>query len=365
MATHSTVKDTNAPFKIIPTSRQVQVPPDQKGIGAVGDHLSEKVTFEFPTTIEGHDVAKCDRKYITWKNGFGEMGHDELELLGTDGESVYFVWTIRNALTVAKGLVEFSVHLECVAADGESIGYRWSTATCKGCEILDAVNAELGADAAMWVTGDTLVIEDYTPVDGTALSLETPGIVPEGTLEINTEGVHDVARYAQAYVKYPDAFEVPAITAGADGVITAEANGRVATYQRTAENDSDFVSENILKGKNIFGVAGSAPTPPELVGVVVKRASPATSSRWVNALYTTFEDGVVTYKRWTNRYAESTTLQCVKGTAIFFVIDGALTALTSKNGDDLIEYVEGTEGTGQTLAKVGLANEGATFTITL
>lgn len=216
--TSSAIKDDGAHFVIVPATRQVTVPASHKAIGAVGDHLSEQLTFECPKVIDGYDIPMCARRYVTWLNVNGEIGHDELKDVKTENNKVFFTWTIRDRLTAAKGLVQFSIHFEDIAEDGETIKYRWGTATCKSCEILDSINASLGAYAAMYVSGDTLVIADYTPVAGDALALETPGIVPEGTLVITENGVHDVGAFASASVNVPSGI-YPA------GVKTIASNG--------------------------------------------------------------------------------------------------------------------------------------------
>jgi hypothetical protein len=132
---------------------------------------------------------------------------------------------------VAKGLVSFSLHFE--TWEGGKATYRWGTHACSECEILDAVNAKMGAFAAIYIDHTdgsdeaTLVFADYTPVREETLELQS-GVIPEGTLEITEAGKHDVARYAYADVKA--VFEDPIINI-ADGKVTAEANGLKAEKQ--------------------------------------------------------------------------------------------------------------------------------------
>lgn len=208
MVNHSPLKDTGAFFTIIPETREIKVPTSHKVIGVVGDHLAEQLTFELPRFIDGHDIEGCTRRYISWLNVNGEPGNDQLEELKVPPEGakegmIYLTWTIRNLLAVSKGVVQFSLHFECLDADGATVRYHWGTAVCKNCEILDSVNHAIGVYSAMWVAGDTLVISDYTPVTDGVLDLQTPGIVPDGTLEITENGVHDVGLYAQVSVAVP------------------------------------------------------------------------------------------------------------------------------------------------------------------
>jgi hypothetical protein len=204
MANHSPIKDTGAFFTIVPETREVTVPKTHKVIGVVGDHLAEQLTFEIPQYIDGHDIGGCARRYVSWANVDGEPGNDQLNELterpeGAKEGMLYFTWTIRDRLAAAKGLVQFSVHFEDIDDQGVTL-YHWGTTNCKNCEILDSVNHAVGTYKAIWVAGDTLVIEDYTPVEDGALVLETPGIVPEGTLTITENGLHEVGKYAQVDV---------------------------------------------------------------------------------------------------------------------------------------------------------------------
>ena len=254
MANHSNVKDTGAFFTIVPETREVKVPSTHKVIGVVGDHLAEQLTFEIPKYIDGHDIAGCARRYVEWENVKDEIGSDQLVELteppeGAKDGMLYFTWTIRDRLAAAKGLVQFSIHFEDVDTNGLRL-YHWGTTACKNCEILDSINAALGVYAAIWVAGDTLVIEDYTPVEDGALALEMPGIVPEGTLEIHEAGLHEVGKYAQVEVK--TVYETPTVTEIGGGAIKAEANGMATEYQ------TDLTPDKLLKGETVLGVEGTA-----------------------------------------------------------------------------------------------------------
>ena len=299
MAKHGGVKDSGEYFVINPTTRKVTVPHAHKSIATVGDHNSEQITFECPQIIDGHDISQCDSRYVTWVNVLGEYGHDKLELTqveqGADG-MIYLKWTIRNPLTVDKGIVQFSVHFEDVEArDIITSTYRWSTATCKDCEILDSINQDLGVYEEIYVDGEKLVIADYNLVKDKKLHLGTDGIVPEGTLYITENGTHNVRNYKEAnvnvvtpipdgyikpegsihvttngtfhnlsqyetvFVQVPqDSGNTPTINVSESGLITASANGKSATHQLSVEDDPDFNADNIRYGKTILGVQGNA-----------------------------------------------------------------------------------------------------------
>ena len=220
-----TVKDGGSPFIVDPYARKVTVPYAGRVIGVVGDNCSEKVTFQIPNTIDGHDMPSSTRKYVAWRNVDGEPGTDELAIIEEGEEYCLYSWLVRDATTVAKGLVEFSLHFECDDPETGKLIYRWGTYTCTDCEILDSVNTVMGAFAAIYINGETLVFADYTPVRNESLDL-TSCVVPEGVVEITELGTHDVGRYAYAEVKA--VYEQPKIEVS-DATIKATANGLTTT----------------------------------------------------------------------------------------------------------------------------------------
>ena len=213
------IRDAGVPLVVDPFTRRVTVPATERVIGVVGDHCSEQVTFQIPRTIDHHDMQTSTRLYVSWRNVDGEPGSDELEVIEVTEDTILLGWTIRDKVAAAKGLVDFSLHFECY--DSGKLIYRWGTHTCSSCEILDSVNATLGAYAAIYIDDETLVFADYNPVHDEALDL-TSCIAPTGTLEISEEGKHDVGRYAYADVK--GVYETPIIEIS-EGVVKATANG--------------------------------------------------------------------------------------------------------------------------------------------
>lgn len=240
MAKHKGIKDSGAYFVIDPVSRKIIVPHAHKSIGVVGDHNSEQITFECPQMIDGHDISQCESRYVTWINVNGEVGHDRLDIAQVEQSAegiIHLTWTIRNGLTVAKGVVQFSVHFEDSNEDGTTL-YRWSTATCKDCDILDSINAVVGAFEEVYVAGDALVFSNYNPVKDGVLKIETNGLIPKGTLEIKENGKFPVGEYAEV---------------------------DVAVH---TEDDPDFIPENIKKGVNILGVEGAYDPLPLVSGII-------------------------------------------------------------------------------------------------
>lgn len=331
MATHSGIRDDGLRFQIVPSTRKITVPASHKVIGTVGDHMSEQITIMCPLTIDGHDIMGCARKFVTWKNVTNDVGHDELVFIEKDDEYVYFTWTIRDGLTVGQGVVQFSIHFEDTDDSGVVV-YRWSTAPCDECQILDSVNAVLGAYQAIYVAGDTLVIADYNPVKDGTLSLDSAGIIPSGTLEITEEGEYDVGEFAA--VKVLGVYEDPTIEVNQSGLITATANGVESTHKLDNVDCPRFVPENILQGVNIFGVTGSAPKT-NLMPVTIIKLVNYTSTVDCFAYYSTVVDGKITNAMIdiTQKTVSGTrdyVIQCIEGTPIVIASLGTFN-ITSGN----------------------------------
>ena len=341
MANHRGVKDSGEYFVISPISRKVTVPHAHKSIGTVGDHNSEQITFECPRIVDGHDVSQCASRYITWINVNGEIGHDELQIAqveqGTEG-MIYLSWTIRNPLTVAKGVVQFSVHFEDIDEEENTV-YRWSTATCRDCDILDSINGVLGAYEAIYVSGETLVFSDYTPVKEGVFHVETDGLIPEGTKRIESNGVYDVGEFAQVDVAV--GAHAPQITVQEGGLIIAKEGGVESQEQLSAEHNPNFVAENIKKNVNIFGVEGNyAPIPKISVsdkGLItatadsesVTRQLPVTINgviynrtlQGVRVYYTNFNAGSPVEENIVVERDDSKLITCIPNSMIYIVPD--------------------------------------------
>lgn len=184
MANHSGIIDDGIKFQIVPSTRKITVPQAYKVIGSVGDHNSEQLTFQCPKLVDGHDVSACKKHYVKWRNVKGDVGKSDLTNVTIDGDVVFFNWLIPSGLTTAAGFVTFSVHFE--DSDGDVMLYRWSTASCEECQILD-----------------TLLAVESTGGEDEPIPVPEGYIKPTGTAEITENGIHDVSGYASADVAVP------------------------------------------------------------------------------------------------------------------------------------------------------------------
>ena len=324
MAIHNRIIDGGEHFVIDAPSHQVTVPATHRVIGTEGDNRSEQITFKCPRIIDGHDVSQCARRYLNWRNVAGVLGSDALELKEITEDTILLAWVVRDGLTVSKGIVSFSVHFEDDPTEEQPDPYRWSTTTCKSCEILEGLNAVLNTYAAIYVVGDTLVIADYTKVEGDTLALNAEAIIPSESKRVTENGVHDVRTFAEVEVDVPFAtpeititesgkviaeangqkawaqLSAPVLSISASGKITATANGQTAEAQLSAQHDADFTPENIKEGVELFGVRGtSKPMLPMVSGKVYRCPEctvgvyiPTSDGYKVESVYHTAEDPV-------------------------------------------------------------------------
>ena len=254
MHNFSKLIDGGVPFEIVPNTRKITVPQKNRVIGTVGDHLSEQVRFVCPMVIDGHDITLCGRKYVSWRNINNEQGNDELKELARENGEVLFYWNVPDGVTVGKGVVSFSVHFEDVDDNGK-VEYRWGTSSCSDCEILDAVNTVLGTYKSIYVSGNKLVIADYTPVHDRTLELNSESIIPNGSLSIATNGKHDVRQYAEVDVNVSCDHDLTNLTPE-----NVKKDVTINNVTGTFEGDHDLTNlkpENVKKGVNINGVVGT------------------------------------------------------------------------------------------------------------
>lgn len=91
------------------------------------DHESERISFELPRYIEGHDMSLASAQ-IHYSNGRNASRYDvgDLRLRSGDEGTVVFSWLVGGYATQNAGDLSFVVKFRC-HEDGEVV-YEWNTA---------------------------------------------------------------------------------------------------------------------------------------------------------------------------------------------------------------------------------------------
>ena len=129
MAKRHGVYDSDQHFIINPTTRTMRNDGYTKSGLIQNDHNSERITFEIPKVIEGHDMTKCDVVQVHYDNG-GSKGIYEVEdmqISPKDPDVVIFSWLISGNATKNVGALNFSVRFMCLG-DNNEVEYAWNTA---------------------------------------------------------------------------------------------------------------------------------------------------------------------------------------------------------------------------------------------
>lgn len=150
------------------------------------DHNSERVTFELPRYIEGHDMSLCDLVMVLFDNTSkgtsvstrnvtsGVYKITDLAVDKNDPEKLTFTWLIGSESTQYNGTLKFQLEFSCYENEKTGVpSYNWHTDQCQMIDILPTLNS-----ADNMVTYYPNVITD---MDSRLTALETNG-VPENRL---------------------------------------------------------------------------------------------------------------------------------------------------------------------------------------
>lgn len=113
------------------------------------DHNSERITFECPHFIEGHDMTFCNKVAIDYSVGESKGVYEvnDLAVKEDDSDTVVFTWLISSNVTTTLGKIKFALTFKCVLPDG-TVTYKWST---KRNDTLQCLDTEQGN---AWVAYD-------------------------------------------------------------------------------------------------------------------------------------------------------------------------------------------------------------------
>lgn len=134
MAHTHPVVDSDSRFVINSTTREISTTSDKLEL-IQGDHQSERITFEIPKIVEGHDMSLSDRievHYINIDRRTNATSRDVyiIDDAAVDGDKLTFSWLISGNATKYYGRLNFIILFECLDPDG-NYTYKWNTEICK------------------------------------------------------------------------------------------------------------------------------------------------------------------------------------------------------------------------------------------
>lgn len=142
------VKDTDVHYKIDGITRTIVNVDETKRMLVQNDHNSERLTFEVPRYVDGHDLSECNVVQVHYINSdIYEKNHSsdiyEVDDLGIKGSSdedknvVVLSWLVHGNATKYVGTLNFVIRFSCVT-DGY-VDYAWNTTIYKGITILPGI----------------------------------------------------------------------------------------------------------------------------------------------------------------------------------------------------------------------------------
>ena len=140
------VYDTDKHFTIDTASRVLLNQNPERNAIMQFDHNSERITFDLPRMVDGHDMLTCNRVQIHYLNidaqtkdsNPGMYEADDLALSPAGEDTVVCSWLISRNATQLVGPLYFRVTFNCVTGDAPD--YSWSTAIYKGLSVADGIN---------------------------------------------------------------------------------------------------------------------------------------------------------------------------------------------------------------------------------
>lgn len=122
------VEGDGVQFAINPTTRAIASRTSTKLKLVQGDHNSERITFEMPRYVDGHDMATAESVQIHYVNGDSEGRYEveDLHVSEADPRNVEFSWLVSRNATKNADSLEFMVKFRCY--DDADVVYEWNTA---------------------------------------------------------------------------------------------------------------------------------------------------------------------------------------------------------------------------------------------
>lgn len=150
MAHSHAVVDTDPHFEIDPDTRTLRYMSPEKLTLIRNDHNSERVTFDMPKEIDGHDMTKCNQVQVHFINidandnsrrRSGVYDITDLHVVEDSPDTISCSWLISRDATSLVGTMHFVLRFACM--EGSRVTYAWHTSVYTGINVAQTIdNAE-------------------------------------------------------------------------------------------------------------------------------------------------------------------------------------------------------------------------------
>lgn len=141
------IPDSDPRFRIDADSRSIQNVGETSTILFQYDHNSERLTFELPRMIDGHDMSLCDIVQVHYVNTDSATHKElrdvyevnDLQVSPDDEDVVICSWLVSSNATRYVGTLAFALSFKCSDDSGEII-YSWNTAVNNNVVVSSTLN---------------------------------------------------------------------------------------------------------------------------------------------------------------------------------------------------------------------------------
>lgn len=285
-----------------------------------GSHNAERFTFDFPRTVEGHDLTLCNTvevhflniDAVTKETSIGTYKVEDIEAI--DDEQIVFSWLIDGRATKYGGSLRFSIHFKCM--EEGKLTYRYPTAVYSGILISDGIDH-----------GDEIV-EEYNDIV-TAWMNDIEQSVKETIRDVVDESIGDTVTEAVDKVVGETVGEAVDKAVG-EALGNSALNSSVIANAITGyASGSELLLNDIspIASKVKVNVVGKQPPEVPMMMSMMRSASPA-SEGLVNLVPYPYADG---------------TSKTVNGITFLVNADGSITASGVASANAIFEIYNNTE----------------------
>lgn len=235
MAHTHPVVDSDAHFVISSTTREIMTTSTKLEL-MQGDHLSERITFEIPKNVEGHDMSLCDRIKIHYTNTDKKTKATKKDVYivndaTVENETVVFSWLVSSNATKYYGSLEFVVVFECLDTD-QNYTYRWSTEICNLLSVGESFNNSKSS-----LNSNPDALEKFKAEVLSEVSKVIPEVTKEGSLLVGENGSWAEAEASGGYGYTDNDGSIHKISSD----YLPESNATTPDWNQNDENASDYI----------------------------------------------------------------------------------------------------------------------------